>query len=116
MGLGGLAHDRAYGLGRADVCLADEPVLRALELDQELNNKSGIASRYNNISAAYLELERFDDALFVSEDALFIADSIGALTQISDIHKQRTTIFERKGDYEGFRSSAARTRHRQSGL
>ena len=63
-----------YGKGQYDDALKYHN--KALEIDEELNDRVGMAKNYNNIGLVYYGKGQYDDALTYYNKALEINESI----------------------------------------
>lgn len=74
--------------------------LKALNLDQELGNKPGIARNCNNIGGLFLSLKRFSESEGYFLRALSINDEFGAFEGKKHSHEGLYKLYSEAGDYK----------------
>ena len=80
-------HDSIYSL-------ALENYLKALQIDEKINNKSGIAAKSANIGSLYLQSKEYSKAEQYLLKALAFSDSIGILDYKESINKTLSELYD----------------------
>ncbi|PIY02487.1 MAG: hypothetical protein COZ21_13915, partial [Bacteroidetes bacterium CG_4_10_14_3_um_filter_31_20] len=68
--------------------------LKGLEIDYELNRKSGIATKLGNIGILYLKTKNYNVSENYFKKALLISDSIKAIDLMIEWHKNLSRVYE----------------------
>lgn len=72
---------------------------RSLSTFESINDTTGIATAHANIGSAYSELMAYDDALFHTNNSLYLYQNIGNKQFLLENYAQLGRIHYQKGDY-----------------